>query len=57
MTTDWKAANQSVRALGAWKPANALTGHGRPVGGSGLAADFERLAVPEQGRFVDGAQA
>lgn len=64
MTTDWRAAHQSVRTLAALRPAYALTGHGRPLGGSELtggldrlAANFEELAVPDHGRHVDGEDA
>ncbi|WNR42797.1 MBL fold metallo-hydrolase [Paenibacillus roseipurpureus] len=59
-TTDWHAAEHSVRKLEALKPSVAITGHGVPMSGeeltSGLfqlATDFQRLAVPNHGRYVD----
>jgi glyoxylase-like metal-dependent hydrolase (beta-lactamase superfamily II) len=59
LTVDWPAAADSVRALAALKPERAITGHGRPLGGpdlrrglDALAQDFERVAVPEKGRYV-----
>lgn len=58
-TTNWAAAEESVKKLEALKPAIAVTGHGRPVDGdilaeglSALAHDFKRMAVPQQGRYV-----
>lgn len=59
-TTDWKAAKESVQRLEALKPAAAVTGHGVPVYGDeltqGLAklvGQFDRVAVPDYGRYVD----
>ncbi|GEP11017.1 MBL fold metallo-hydrolase [Methylobacterium gnaphalii] len=59
LTIDWPAAAESVRRLAALKPERAITGHGRPLSGpelrrglDALAQDFERIAVPEQGRYV-----
>ncbi len=59
-TTDWKAAQESVSKLEALKPALAVTGHGKPMSGrtfqhqlKKLRSDFERYAVPDQGRYVD----
>lgn len=58
-TPDWDQARTSVQKLAALEPAYAITGHGRPVSGtllqeglSRLAADFDRLAIPEHGRYV-----
>lgn len=58
-TIDWNAAWESVKRLEALKPTAAVTGHGRPMSGPelerGLAAlvrDFDRLAIPEQGKYV-----
>ncbi len=58
-TTDWIAARDSVRALAALQPEMALTGHGPPLRGPAfgaalqrLAAEFDRVAVPAQGRYV-----
>ncbi|WJH37035.1 MBL fold metallo-hydrolase [Paenibacillus sp. CC-CFT747] len=60
-TPDWIAAKESVRRLEALKPAAAVTGHGHPVAGrelteglAELARDFDRLAVPDHGKYVDG---
>lgn len=58
-TPDWDAARASVRQLAALQPAVAVTGHGDPLQGerlthglSKLAADFDVLARPAQGRYV-----
>ncbi len=60
LTIDWPAARDSVRALAALKPDLAITGHGRALAGTelrrgleALAADFDRIAVPDQGRYVE----
>jgi glyoxylase-like metal-dependent hydrolase (beta-lactamase superfamily II) len=59
-TTDWHAAEQSVKKLEALKPSVVISGHGVPMSGdeltSGLlllAADFKKIAVPDHGRYVD----
>ncbi|MGC1274583.1 MAG: MBL fold metallo-hydrolase, partial [Planctomycetaceae bacterium] len=59
-TCDWNAAGRSVRELAALRPLIVATGHGRPMAGEALqkgldhlAANFEHLAVPEHGRYVD----
>lgn len=59
-TIDWEAARRSVETLAALEPELAVTGHGRPMRGAGmrqalsvLARDFERIAVPETGRYVE----
>lgn len=59
-TTDWVAARDSVRRLADLQPSVAITGHGPPLSGetlsSGLqklAADFDRVAVPDYGRYVE----
>ncbi|USB34839.1 MBL fold metallo-hydrolase [Paenibacillus sp. YPG26] len=61
-TPDWEQAKQSVQKLAALRPQLAVTGHGQPVSGdelvlglSRLADNFDELAVPEQGRYVDEA--
>jgi glyoxylase-like metal-dependent hydrolase (beta-lactamase superfamily II) len=60
LTIDWDAARSSVRTLAALDPERVITGHGRPLQGpemrralSALAEDFDRVAVPKHGRFVD----
>lgn len=62
-TPDWDAARESVRRLEALNPALAVTGHGVPMSGDELsvslkrlARDFDELAVPEQGRYVEENQ-
>lgn len=59
-TTDWTAAEASVRKLEALRPRIVVPGHGRPVTGdaltrglSSLVAEFREVAVPEEGRYVD----
>ena len=58
-TTDWLAAEESVRKLVNLHPLVAATGHGIPMRGerlaeglTQLAAEFRRLAVPSDGRYV-----
>ncbi len=58
-TTDWEAARESVRKLAEVKPAAAITGHGLPLSGEMLSIgldklvrDFDRVAVPDYGRYV-----
>lgn len=58
-TVDWQAAGRSVLALAALEPELAITGHGRPLRGPEmrgalhrLARDFDRIAVPDHGRYV-----
>jgi glyoxylase-like metal-dependent hydrolase (beta-lactamase superfamily II) len=58
-TTDWDAAQESVRKLQALNPSAAVTGHGIPMSGemlsqelAALVQDFKRIAVPAHGRFV-----
>ncbi|AWM36648.1 putative metallo-hydrolase YflN [Gemmata obscuriglobus] len=58
-TTDWETAKASVRALASLQPEVAATGHGVPMRGrelreqlDRLARDFDRLAVPVDGRYV-----
>ncbi|GGI44585.1 MBL fold metallo-hydrolase [Paenibacillus marchantiophytorum] len=58
-TTDWEAAEASVRKLQALQPVLAVTGHGTPIREEELTnqlnylvENFERVAVPEEGRFV-----
>lgn len=63
-TTDWDAARNSVERLAALRPAAVATGHGQPLAGAdvadrlnALARDFDRVARPEQGRYVDNPAA
>lgn len=58
-TPDWVAAKSSVERLAALEPETAVTGHGRAMRGAGLRAalhalarDFDRVAVPDHGRYV-----
>ncbi|HYF79114.1 MAG TPA: MBL fold metallo-hydrolase [Symbiobacteriaceae bacterium] len=62
-TTDWDAAERSVRKLQALKPAVAVTGHGVPMSGELLtrgllllSQNFDRMAVPDHGIYVDPAE-
>ncbi len=59
-TPDWVSARASVERLAALDPELAVTGHGRAMRGAGmrdalhtLARDFNRVAVPDHGRYVD----
>jgi glyoxylase-like metal-dependent hydrolase (beta-lactamase superfamily II) len=58
-TMDWRAAEESVKALAALDPEVAVTGHGVAMQGTRLARDlrdlatnFRRRAVPSRGRYV-----
>jgi glyoxylase-like metal-dependent hydrolase (beta-lactamase superfamily II) len=58
-TIDWGKAKESVERLAALNPSVAATGHGIPMSGeklyhglNQLAFNFERLAVPRDGRYV-----
>jgi glyoxylase-like metal-dependent hydrolase (beta-lactamase superfamily II) len=60
-TPDWQAAWESVRKLEALNPSSAITGHGIPMTGEQLSAslqklvkEFDRIAIPEYGKYVDG---
>lgn len=62
-TTDWKAAKESVQELTSLKPAVAVTGHGLPMAGEELskeleklAQEFDNIAIPDYGRYVDKKQ-
>ncbi|QTN00192.1 MBL fold metallo-hydrolase [Sediminibacillus dalangtanensis] len=59
LTTDWKAAKESVIKLNELGPLLAATGHGIPMSGDFLAQElqklvdnFDTIAVPEQGRYT-----
>jgi glyoxylase-like metal-dependent hydrolase (beta-lactamase superfamily II) len=61
-TPDWEQARRSVEQLAALEPEVVITGHGPPMRGPKLRAalhllaqDFDRLAVPEHGRYVRAA--
>lgn len=61
LTTDWQAAWNSVKKLEALHPEVAVTGHGQPLSGHELSEGlvrlvkaFDRIAIPDYGRFVDG---
>jgi glyoxylase-like metal-dependent hydrolase (beta-lactamase superfamily II) len=58
-TPDWPSAKTSVERLAALEPEVAVTGHGRAMQGAEmrealhtLARDFDRVAVPDRGRYV-----
>lgn len=60
LTTDWKAAKESVIKLEELKPAVAITGHGLPMSGDLLATsleelvrDFDSIAVPDYGKYLN----
>lgn len=60
LTTDWKAAYESVKILEALKPSIAITGHGLPMVGKllteslqKLVQEFDSIAIPDYGKFVD----
>ena len=65
-TSDWAAARESVERLAALEPEVAVTGHGRALRGAEmrtalhtLAREFDNVAKPQHGRFIDppeGAQ-
>jgi glyoxylase-like metal-dependent hydrolase (beta-lactamase superfamily II) len=58
-TSDWKAAAKSVATLADLEPEIVATGHGVPLHGASMRADFhalsrdfDRRAVPRHGRYV-----
>ncbi|MDB4915377.1 MAG: hypothetical protein JWM95_3021 [Gemmatimonadetes bacterium] len=60
-TPDWDSARESVRRLETLQPELVVTGHGRPLHGQSmrdslavLARDFDQIARPRHGRYVDG---
>ncbi|MCE7791844.1 MBL fold metallo-hydrolase [Salipaludibacillus sp. CUR1] len=60
LTTDWKAAKESVIKLASLKPTVAVTGHGLPMSGEllkknlkTLAENFDDMAKPEHGKYVN----
>lgn len=59
-TVDWRMAKRSVEALAALEPELVVAGHGRAMQGAAmrdalhaLAREFDRVAVPQHGRYVD----
>lgn len=63
LTTDWDAAKSSVEKLQALQPNVAVTGHGQPVSGQllsegldRLVREFDQVAIPDYGRFVNREQ-
>lgn len=59
-TSDWKAAENSVKKLAELQPNVAATGHGIPMEGKELrfsltylADNFKKIAVPNHGNYVD----
>ncbi|HYF79253.1 MAG TPA: MBL fold metallo-hydrolase [Symbiobacteriaceae bacterium] len=61
LTVDWDEAERSVALLRELKPSLALPSHGQPMKGEELSSHlnllvqhFHEIAVPEQGRFVEG---
>jgi glyoxylase-like metal-dependent hydrolase (beta-lactamase superfamily II) len=59
LTTDWAAAEESVRILNDLGPLTVVPGHGQIMRGSELksglarlAANFAKLAVPSHGKFI-----
>lgn len=60
LTCNWASAKQSVMKLNALSPEVAATGHGKPMRGEELqqsldrlVRNFDRVAVPAQGRYVN----
>ncbi|WP_316568761.1 MBL fold metallo-hydrolase [Neobacillus sp. YIM B06451] len=60
LTTDWRAAKESVIKLDALNPSVAVTGHGLPMSGELLTSslkklvnEFDQIAVPDYGKYVD----
>jgi glyoxylase-like metal-dependent hydrolase (beta-lactamase superfamily II) len=59
-TTDWDNARASVERLAELHPETIITGHGPPMHGPAmrealetLAREFDHVAIPKQGRYVD----
>lgn len=60
LTTDWKAAKESVIKLEKLKPLVTVTGHGIPMSGEllskslkTLVQEFDKIAVPDYGKYID----
>ncbi|HSU53228.1 MAG TPA: MBL fold metallo-hydrolase [Candidatus Dormibacteraeota bacterium] len=63
-TPDWNAAHASVELLAGLEPELVVTGHGPAMRGPEmrealhlLARDFDRIAVPEHGKYVENVHA
>lgn len=59
LTVNWEAAEESIRSLVALNPDLAIPSHGQPMAGNkltrhleALSHHFQRIAVPEHGRFL-----
>ncbi len=59
-TTDWPAAKESVQKLAALEPELVIAGHGQYMEGQSLkdglfalATQFDEMAVPKHGKYVD----
>src|SRR4051794_30704833 len=59
-TPDWQSAGRSVKELATLDPETVVTGHGQAMRGEEmrralrhLAANFDEIAVPEHGRYVE----
>lgn len=59
-TQDWEAAEKSVARLAELEPETVITGHGPALRGEAmrkslakLARQFQQVAVPEEGRYVE----
>jgi glyoxylase-like metal-dependent hydrolase (beta-lactamase superfamily II) len=59
-TTDWKAAEESIKKLAAFNPSVVASSHGIPMRGEELthqletlAYDFDRVALPKQGIYIE----
>ena len=60
LTPDWEASEQSVIKLAELHPTIAVTGHGLPMSGEQLTdsltylvENFEQIAVPDYGKYID----
>jgi glyoxylase-like metal-dependent hydrolase (beta-lactamase superfamily II) len=60
LTPDWEGAWESVKKLEALRPSIAVTGHGLPMSGElltdslqMLVKEFDRIAIPDYGKFID----
>lgn len=60
LTTDWESARKSIEYIKGLNPQLAILSHGLPMEGVELSQhldmlinDFNEMAVPDQGRFID----